>query len=455
MTPDWIVNLTESERLELKGGRVDPDIIGRHICAFANAQGGTILIGITEPARLVGVPDRDRLIEKIHDWIMKDLSPQLSVSVVPMDVEEVPLVAIDIPQGASRPYTWKRAIYVRVGGATRQADGAMITEMLLRPSTYLWERQIAVGIDERAIDDKELKHAWNDVSNKRLGDLRTETWPGICGALQHFDLADNSQIFNGGLVLFSKTPSTRLPQTRVRAVTYQDEQGQNLVDNQCFEGHAFYLIERIMDFLKKHIPLQSQIPYNTIRRQEHPAIPFVALREAVLNAIQHRDYEAFDGGISLVLRPSILDIWNSGSLPEGMTVDDLKVEHHSRPHNPGIAHVFFLRGFVERIGSGSTRMVDECRRAGLPDPEWRQISGGVSVLFRFADITGDLIERQRDLLNSLVSGETITVGAYAERSNISERQARTDLTQLVKRGYFRRVGAGPSTRYERSTKEMR
>ena len=175
----------------------------------------------------------------------------------------------------------------------------------------------------------------------------------------------------------------------------------------------------------------------------------------MLNAIQHRDYEAFDGGISLELRPTNLEIWNSGALPEGMTVQDLKSKHPSRPHNPAIAHVFFLRGFVERIGSGSIRMVEECRDAGLPDPEWRLISGGISVLFRYGEMTDDLNERQRAILSSLASGEAITSGAYVERYNISERQARIDLSKLEDRGYLRRMGAGPTTQYERTSKEIR
>jgi ATP-dependent DNA helicase RecG len=137
-----------------------------------------------------------------------------------------------------------------------------------------------------------------------------------------------------------------------------------------------------------------------------------------------------------------------------MTVDDLKSSHHSRPHNPGIAHVFFLRGFVERIGSGSIRMVEECRRAGLPDPQWREDSGGVSVTFRRGLVSSDLNERQRTLVQALQPHETINSAEYREKFEVSERQARSDLSGMVEHGYLRRIGAGRATQYERTAKEI-
>jgi ATP-dependent DNA helicase RecG len=452
--PEWLAGLAESERLELKAGRVEPEVIGRNVCAFANAQGGTILVGVAEDGRVVGVPERDQFMEKVRHLITTHLSPQLSVSIVPLDITGKDLVAIDVPQGANRPYTWSRTIYVRAGEEVRAADRNAIIAMLSKPSFVLWERYGAIGVDENHIDAAELKRAWEDVRDHHLSSLGGEKWPGVFEALQRFNLVDGGQICNGGLVLFGKAPAVRLPQTRVRAVAYRDERGNDLIDNRVYEGHAFYLADAMMQFLKNHVPIQSQIPRDQVQRQEEPALPFVALREAVLNAVQHRDYESFDGGISLIVRPTSVELWNSGSLPTGMTVDDLKSSHHSRPHNPGIAHVFFLRGFVERIGSGSIRMVEECRRAGLPDPQWREDSGGVSVTFRRGLVSSDLNERQRTLVQALQPHETINSAEYREKFEVSERQARSDLSGMVEHGYLRRIGAGRATQYERTAKEI-
>ena len=173
-----------------------------------------------------------------------------------------------------------------------------------------------------------------------------------------------------------------------------------------------------------------------------------------MNALQHRDYETFDSGISIIIRPAEVEIWNSGSLPEGMTVDDLKRTHHSRPHNPGIANVFFLRGYVERIGSGSTRIVKTCHDAGLPEPEWREMSGGISLRFRFGTAVPDLNERQLNLVRSPSEKDFITAAEYRVKFTVSERQARAVLSDLVKRGSLQSIGSARSPRYRRTSEEI-
>lgn len=214
------------------------------------------------------------------------------------------------------------------------------------------------------------------------------------------------------------------------------------------------MIEQILEFFKRHISITSQIPTGHLQRQETFAYPFPALREAILNAVKHRDYESYQNGISVIIKPRSLEIWNSGALPAGMTPDDLKREHHSRPQNPDIAHVFSLRGYVERIGSGAGRMIIWCHNAGLPDPEWRQDSGGVAVIFRKAGETTTLNDRQKRFLNETRGEAACATVEYRQQFSISAQQARNDLADLVKRGYLRRTGAGPTTRYVRTEKKV-
>jgi ATP-dependent DNA helicase RecG len=117
-------------------------------------------------------------------------------------------------------------------------------------------------------------------------------------------------------------------------------------------------------------------------RRDTPTYPWGALREGVMNALTHRDYAAFDGQLSIQIKSAQIEIWNPGRLPEGMTVQDLPRGHVSRPPNPNIAHVFFLRGLIERVGIGTQRIVQECQAAGLPDPVWELRAGGVSLTLR-------------------------------------------------------------------------
>lgn len=454
--PPWLSEIAEGQRLELKAGGVNPEQIGKEVCAFANADGGTVLIGVEESLKVVGVDDAESLCSELRQVIDQGLSPSLPVSITTIRVQEVDVIAIDVPQGSSRPYTWKRAIFVRAADRSiKQADGAAIAQMLSQPRAFLWERQPAIGLDEAAVDKDEVQKTWQATLKQRPSNATANLWPGLTEALQRLHLMESGQLRNSALVLFGKEPALRLPQTRVRAVAYTDLSGDAFADSKVLEGHAFSLVQQIMDFIVRHLPLTSKVPKKQIERVESLPLPHVVLREAVLNALQHRDYEAFDGGLSVSLRPGSVEIWNSGCLPSGMTVDDLKVSHHSRPHNPDIAHLFFLRGYVERLGSGSRRMVQECRLAGLPEPVWSQDSGGVSVTLRYGELTNDhLNQRQQTLLDRLQSSDSITSKEAMHLWGVSERQTRSDLAELVDLGYLIKKGQARGVHYVRGSKPL-
>ena len=451
--PDaWWKDLVESSRLEMKTGAVGPDVIGQNVCGFANAEGGSILIGMGARWEILGVSNPEKITNKLRKNLAEGLSPRLAVSVINIQTQGKDLVIVDVPQGTDRPYTWNRRIFVRTEDKTVEAGPEVIGNLLTSPKGFHWERQPAPGTEVSDLGEQEVRKSFNEARRNHL--LSQNDRFNMLDTLRLFHLADGGQIANGAVVLFGNHPENRFPQTRVRAVCYSDMEDTELVDSRVMEGNAFHLVQVIMEFLHRHTSISSSIPMGNLQRVEKPAYPFRALQEAVLNAIQHRDYEAYDGGISVVVRPNSIEVWNSGALPSGMTIDDLKRGHHSRPHNPDIAHVFFLRGYVERIGSGVQRMIKMCRSASLPDPEWSQDSGGITVVLRKPGRMSALNERQEALLQGMKTKDAVSTSAFRERFSISDRQARNDLTGLVKTGYLRRVGSGPATRYVRTEKDF-
>src|SRR5204862_3694916 len=123
-----------------------------------------------------------------------------------------------------------------------------------------------------------------------------------------------------------------------------------------------------------------------------------------------RDYAAFDGGVSISIYSDRIEIWNAGLLPEGMSMDDLKHGNVSRPQNPDIAHVFFLRGFIERVGIGGRRIVTEWLEAHLLEPTWELRAGGVLLTLRLSHgetqaSRAELSLRQLGFLDQTTDGE--------------------------------------------------
>lgn len=147
------------------------------------------------------------------------------------------------------------------------------------------------------------------------------------------------------------------------------------------EGNAFQIADKTLDMLDKKF-LISPVSYEGLYRVEKWEYPYKAVREAIINAIVHRDYSGAPVQIS-VYDGKIL-IWNEGKLPEGLTIEDLKQKHSSRPFNPIIASVFFKGGLIEAWGRGTINIINECLNAGLPEPLFESEFGGISVkMFKF------------------------------------------------------------------------
>ena len=153
--------------------------------------------------------------------------------------------------------------------------------------------------------------------------------------------------------------------------------------------------------------MTGRIEPGVLERQDRPLYPPLALREALVNALCHRDYSIPGGAVNVAIFDDRLEIISSGLLPAGITVADLKREHVSRPRNPLIAEVFFRRGLIERWGRGTQKIVELCRMAGQPEPEFEEQAGDMVVRFRPSGYTPplrvghNLTERQREILQVL------------------------------------------------------
>ena len=180
-----------------------------------------------------------------------------------------------------------------------------------------------------------------------------------------------------------------------------------------------------------------------LRRKEVWDYPLDALREAIINALIHRDYTDPSN-----VQIKIFDdfIWNPGKLPEGISLEDLKKEMHpSKLRNPKIAQVFYYAGLIERWGKGMFKIVRLCLESGLPEPEFREEAGGFVVLLRKDIYTEDYLrklglnERQIKAVLYVKEKGSITNKEYQELFKVSRQTATRDLSELVKLGIFERV----------------
>ncbi|MDI6791668.1 MAG: ATP-binding protein, partial [bacterium] len=150
-----------------------------------------------------------------------------------------------------------------------------------------------------------------------------------------------------------------------------------------------------------------------IERQEKWEYPPDAIREAITNAVCHRDYFS-NGNVQIRIFDDRIEIWNPGTLPEGLTIEDLKGKHESKPRNKLIARLFFLIKYIEEWGTGTNEMIELCLNYDLPEPKLEEIAGSFVVTFRKSKLTEEslesmeLNERQRKIVEYLKKKKKIT-----------------------------------------------
>ncbi|SFI15352.1 ATP-binding protein [Planctomicrobium piriforme] len=443
-----LLNKAETQHLEHISGSTGNESIAQTVCAFLNSGGGTLLV----EAGTAPQAAKNRQTEIIES-IRTAITPASLWSAVLEQAGGEYLCVIDVPAGRDRPYVVENVIYLRRGAQTLKAGPDDIRDLVETSvgGGERWERKVMVDGDLDRLDEELILTTAEEAVRRRNYPLQDST--NVQSILTDLSMYRRQAITQAAEVVFGRRPAIPFPQVRVRLTVYASDKGGEFLDNRQFEAAAIPMLEQVFSVIRQHTPIAGTFD-SGLKRTDRPAYPEAAMREGLVNALVHRDYANFSGGIAIDMYPGRLVIWNSGSLPSGITIGDLKREHPSMPRNPDIAQVFFLRGFMERVGRGTQKILDECKEAGLPVPTWTANDAGVTLTFhnKLGRSSTKLNLRQKKLLEESKPGDVLKLGEYCERFAISDRQARRDLGDLLQNGWLDREGEGPSTVFVRTQK---
>lgn len=260
--------------------------------------------------------------------------------------------------------------------------------------------------------------------------------------LVDLSVARFGRLTNGGDVLFTRNPALRLPQTRIRAMRYNsDKVGDKFSDMKSFEGPLHTIFEDAYTFIVRNTASVSRFIKGNPRRQDSPIYPEDAVREALINALAHRDYAASSGGIAIHIYPRRLEIWNSGSFLNGVTPESIAKGQISVLRNPDIAHVLYLRGLMEKTGRGGRLIVDECVNAGLPSPSWVSDTSGVTITFATTEVATQVTTDVTTQVGAEVTMDVTTeaLKVIQHLSGAMDRQTLQNTIKLKNIEYFRKA----------------
>jgi len=449
-----------SETLELKRSTGQRREAARAVCAMLNHRGGRVLFGVEPDSRVVGQQVGDRTIEEVAQE-RREIDPPAFPNIDRVEVgggREV--LVVTVPIGKNRPYSVRGQAYRRVGNTNQEMSREEYNRMLLEQvhAETRWENQPAADWTVADLDHEEIRRTLDEaIRVGRVEDPGTREPEAI---LRGLGLMKQDVLLCAAVVLFGRAESLLpdFPQCLLRVARFRGTEKGEFLDNRQFRGHAFELFQRAQRFILEHMPIAGRFEPGRMERIDEPLYPPLAFREAIANAICHRDYASGGSSIGVAMYDDRLEITSSGTLHFGLTPQTLFEPHESRPWNPLIASVFYRRGIIESWGQGTLKMAAWAEEAGLPRPEILEMPGAVVVRFRRASTAPqrstapELSARQRDVLDALGPGEPLAVTEILERlgGRHPRRTVQLDLATLRGFGVVEAVGKGRSTRWRRT-----
>jgi ATP-dependent DNA helicase RecG len=454
---EGVVRGGESETLELKQSTGQLARAAETLCAFLNANGGIVVLGVTPQGKLVGQQVADKTQQELAQTLRK-FEPPAPVTIkripIPHTQREVVVLAA-IPSGETLPFVYDGRPYQRIGTTTSVMPQERYQQLLLNRlhSRSRWETTPAAGMTLDNLDQEEIRRTVR--AGTAVGRLPESTGTNPVDILDRLGLRVGGQLLTAAVILFATRFLPDYPQCQLRMARFKGADKTEFLDNRQVYGHGFQLLDEAMLFLQRHLPVAGRILPGLFERIDEPLFPPVALREALVNAICHRDYAQVGGAISLAIYDDRVEVWSDGTLPFGLKVEDLKRDHRSRPRNPLIADVFYRRGLVERWGRGTQKIVELCVKAGHPEPEFLEQAGAVGVRFLPSGyiaphrVTHALTARQREILQLLARKEHMALREI--RAGLvhppSDRTLQEDLAHLKRVGVIDASGHGRGATY--------
>jgi len=466
LTPEEFEQLIaqrEGETLDFKQEMPSSSDLVRLVTAFYNTRGGTIVFGVEDGTRrLMGVPNP----QGIEEGVINILRARCSLDVMPtvefVAYQDTEFVVVRCVQGARKPYlvSGETRPYIRVGSSNREAQDEEVRRLYIEGSEGGFEALSCRGatladLSERLIADYIRRR--EETSGQSLGLSSEETLRSLgCLANEDGRLAPT----NAGVMLFADDPQRSIGQAEVACVRFKGTDVVSYIDRRDLHGPLYQLVDDAEQFIYRHMKVGRRIEgFVGVEYREYPQD---AVREAIVNAVVHRDYSRRGQRIRVFMFDDRIEVYSPGPLPPGVSLEKMRrLEPQSVLRNPIIVGVFRDLGsrYIERLGTGIRRMALAMEGHGLPRPRFEEVGSEFRVTLmgpgeRFMAEPEELPawakglnERQVEAVLYAGEHERITAGQYQALVGVSDVTAYRDLKDLCDKGLLIRHGKGRGTYY--------
>ena len=424
------------------------------ICGFANAQGGKIYIGVDDNGTVVGVEDVGTLMEDIPNKVRSGMGIVVDVNrLVENGLPYIEIIVPAYPVGIS----YKGVYHYRSGSTKQVLNGPALEAFLLRKRGATWDNMPFPAFKMSDVDDNAI------IRFRELAAKKSRIEPSLLEEpkdvlLEKLHLTKDGYLTNAAMLLFSRDPEKYQLGAFIKVGYFEND--ADLLYQDEIHGSLLEQVDKAIEVIYLKY-MRAKISYEGIHRIERYFVPEEALREALVNAVCHKQYQS-GIPVQVSVYEDRLYIANIGSLPEDWTNEKLMQKHASKPYNPSIASVFYYAGFIESWGRGIEKICNALKADDLPMPEYTVHSGDIMVKFtgpedriirvtdklseklseKLSDELSDKLEpRERQTLALLFEDPGYSSSTIARKLSVSRVSVTKYLGSLKEKGIIARIGS--------------
>ena len=458
MNVEEFVKEKENKDLDFKLELPESKKAAQLVTALYNSRGGKIILGVEDKGRkLIGIKEpqktEHRFTQIIRNWCKLDQEPKIEF----VKYKNRDFIVIHCPKGKDTPYfvRGEPKPRVRIGSSNVVANKEEIARLYREGSSKSFDIETVPKADISDLNLKVIKqylkesHLTNKLNEKHFFEVISKE------GFVSYDKNTNEYVPTyAGILLFGKHPQINIPYSTILADRYKGIDMVEWIDKNEFNGNLFELIDKCENFFLRNMKTAAKaVGFRTEHKTEYP---IDALKEALINALVHRDYLEKEN-ILIRMFDNRIEIISPGELLRPLTIENLEnLDYKPKSRNKTIVDVFLRRKLMDKRGSGILRMREAMKEWKLPEPRFEENTGYFVITFKGPsraekpldeEILRDLNERQKKALSYIKDKGRITSGEYGKLNNVVKNTAYRDLMELLGKDIIKQKGIGRGIYY--------
>ena len=451
---DLLIKQGEGYLTEFKRG-ISRDMAGT-ICSFANAAGGTVIIGADDNGDIAGLTDINRIKSQVID-IAKNCDPGIKIEIENVIYKEKNILLIRVAEGTYKPYQCSEGFYMRVGASTQKMKSGEILDFISGIGRITFDNVLNMKFDFRKHFDRRKYADYINAAGISQG-IKTDI------VLHSLGVMDGKFMNNAGVLFFAKEPQDLIRQSVYTAMLCKGTDRTHIIDRKEIKGGLQEIVSQVINFVERNTKLAYKFT-GKAKRKEIKEYPMEAIREAVINSIAHKYYPEQGHNNILTIYTDRIEIENYWIKPNNYTAGKTVYRR-----NPIITDLLYRLEMGEKAGSGFKRMKNYCAAEKAPYPKIEAIENYFYIVFKksglYTDVLGVKVDNGKEInvpinvpinvqkqrlmlvVEQIKNNAGISTAALAKILEVNEKTIKRDMKKLKKEGIITHVGPNKSGRWE-------